>query len=106
LDWGRGENGKTEKWAPLSSDLLLLYYYGFLRVFNIEVKKWSLDRRPQDPSIHRRWHPAFCLEIGALRPLWVIFAEEAKSQWGWAVSILGIPCGSAPALHNGSKLWM
>jgi hypothetical protein len=42
-------------------DLLLFYYYGNLRLLNIDVKKWSLDRRLQDPLIHRRWHPTFHL---------------------------------------------
>jgi hypothetical protein len=40
----------------------LLFHYGFSRLLNIDVKKWSLDRRPWDPSIHRRWHLTFHLE--------------------------------------------
>jgi hypothetical protein len=55
---------------------LLLYYYGYVRLLNIDVKKWSLNRMLWDPSIHRRWHPAFHLEMGALRP-----SERAKSWW-------------------------
>jgi hypothetical protein len=46
----------------------------------MDVKKWSLGRRPRDPSIRRRWHPAFHLETGALRPPVVTFAERAGSQ--------------------------
>jgi hypothetical protein len=61
-------------------DLSLLYYYGYLRLLNIDVKKWSLDRRTWDPSIHRRWHHAFHLETGTLRPPVVTFAERARSQ--------------------------
>jgi hypothetical protein len=47
-------------------DLSLLYYYGYLRPANIDVKKWSLDGKPQNPSIHWRWHPAFHLAMGTL----------------------------------------
>jgi hypothetical protein len=35
-------------------DLSLLYYYGYLRLPNIDVKNWILDRKPQNPSIRRR----------------------------------------------------
>jgi hypothetical protein len=84
LDQGPGENGKTEKRTPLSSgenDILLLYHYDYLRLLNIDAEKWSLDQRPLGPLIHRRWLPAFHLEMGALRPPVVIFAERAGSQW-------------------------
>jgi hypothetical protein len=57
LDRGPGENGKTEKWAPLSRKNItfhFFYYYGYPSLLNIDAKKWSLDRRLQDPSIHRR----------------------------------------------------
>jgi hypothetical protein len=70
---------------------LLLYYYGYPRLLNIVVKKWNLDRRARDPSIHRRWHPTFHLEMGALRPPVVTFAEVASSQWG-----LGLYPGLSP----------
>jgi hypothetical protein len=45
-----------------------------------------MDRRPQDPSIHRRWHPTFHLEMRALRPSVVTFAERAGSQLGTGLS--------------------
>jgi hypothetical protein len=81
---------------------------GYLKLLNIDVNKWSLDRRPRNPSIHERWHPTFHLETGALRPLMVTFAERARSQWGGAVSqtvpLLSISCRSAPPVHNSTKL--
>jgi hypothetical protein len=48
LDWGWGEKGKTEKWAPLSSRKLPFAFlpYGYPRILNIYEKKWSVDRRP------------------------------------------------------------
>jgi hypothetical protein len=48
----------------------------------IDVKKWSLERRACDTSIHRRWHPPFHLEMGALRPPVVTFSEKAGFLWG------------------------
>jgi hypothetical protein len=48
----------------------------------LKKKMWSLDRRPWNPSIHRKWHSTFHLEMGALRPPVVTFAERAGSQWG------------------------
>jgi hypothetical protein len=36
----------------------------------------------RDPSIHRRWHLSFHLEVGALRPPVVTFAKRAGSQLG------------------------
>jgi hypothetical protein len=87
---------------------LLPYCCGCPRLLNIDAKKWSLDRRPQNPSIHRRWYPTFHLEMGALRPPVVTFQRgqvlvgvRAVSQ---AVHLLGILCGSALLVHNGSKL--
>jgi hypothetical protein len=62
------------------NDLSLLYHYGYPMLLNIDAKKWSLDRKPQNPSIPRRWHPAFLLEMGALRPPVVTFAERAGSS--------------------------
>jgi hypothetical protein len=86
LDWGPGENGKIEKRAPLSRRLL-----------NIDVKKWSLDRGLQDISIHRRWHSAFHLEMGALRPPVVNFVERAGSRWGQGLSPRLSPFWAFPA---------
>jgi hypothetical protein len=68
------------------NDLSLLYQYGYLRLLNIDTKKWHLDRRSQDPSIHRRWHPTFHLEMGALRPPVVTFAERVGSLWRLGLS--------------------
>jgi hypothetical protein len=78
-------------------DLSLLYYYGYLRLLNIDVKEWSLDRRSWNPSIHRRWHPAFHLEMGALRTPVVTFAERARSQWGLGLSPWLSPFWAFPA---------
>jgi hypothetical protein len=61
---------------------LLLYYYGYPKLLNIDVKKWSLDRRSWDLSIHRRWCPTFHPEMGAFRPPVVTFANRERSQWG------------------------
>jgi hypothetical protein len=55
------------------------------RLLNIDVKKWSVDRG-QDPSIHRRWHFTFHLEVGALRPPVVTLAEGRVPVGGGAVS--------------------
>jgi hypothetical protein len=70
---------------------LLIYCYGYQRLLNIDVKKWILDRRPWNPSFHRRWYPTFHLEMGALRFPVVTFAERARSQWG-----LGLSPGLSP----------
>jgi hypothetical protein len=72
---------------------LLLCHYGYSRLLNIHVKKWSLDSRPWDPSIHRRWHPAFHLEMGALRPPVVTLAERA-GLW----RVVGLSPGLFPFL--------
>jgi hypothetical protein len=40
----------------------------------------------QDPSIHRKWHPIFHPEIGALRPPVVTFAEGRVPVGAGAVS--------------------
>jgi hypothetical protein len=64
---------------------LFLYYYSYPRLLHIDVKKWRLDRRPQDPSIHRRRHSAFRLETRALGPPVVTFEEGARSWWGLRV---------------------
>jgi hypothetical protein len=48
LDWGSGEKGKTEKWAPLSSLKMMFYFSAIMatqRLLNIDAKKWSMDRR-------------------------------------------------------------
>jgi hypothetical protein len=41
LDKGPGEKGKTEE----ENDLSLLYHYDYLRLLNIDINKWSMDRR-------------------------------------------------------------
>jgi hypothetical protein len=56
-----------------------------MRLLNIDAKKWSMDGG-RDPSIHRRWHLAFHLEMGALRPPVVTFAEGRVLAGGGAVS--------------------
>jgi hypothetical protein len=87
---------------------LLLYYYDYLRLLNIDVKKWSLVRRLQDPPIHRSWHPTFHQEMGTLRPPGLPLqggkVPVGATAVSWAVPLLGIPCGNAPPVHYGSKL--
>jgi hypothetical protein len=68
------------------NDLSLLYHYSYPGLLNIDVKNWSTDRRPWDSSIHRRWHPTFHLEMGALRSPVVTFAEREGSWWGPGLS--------------------
>jgi hypothetical protein len=78
-----------------------------MRLLNIDAKKWSVEGG-QDPPIHRRWHLAFHLEMGALRPPVATLAEKAGSWLGVGLSPglspLSIFCRSAPPLHHGSKL--
>jgi hypothetical protein len=78
-------------------------------LLNIDAKRWNVDRRLV-PSIHRRWHIVFHLEMGSLRPPVVTFAERAGSQLGAGLSPglspLSILCRGAPPFHNGSKLGM
>jgi hypothetical protein len=52
-----------------------------MRLLNIDAKKWSMNRR-LGPINPRRWHLAFHLEMGALRPPVVTFAERAGSWLG------------------------
>jgi hypothetical protein len=58
-----------------------------------------------DPSIHRRWLLAFHLEMEALRPPVVIFAERAGSWLGAGLSPglspLSILCRIVPPVHYG-----
>jgi hypothetical protein len=61
-------------------DLSLLYHDGNPRLLSFDIKEWSLDWRPQDPSVQWRWHSAFCLETGALRPPVVAFTY---GLWSW-----------------------
>jgi hypothetical protein len=65
---------------------VLLSYQDYPELLNLDVKNWSLDRRPWDPSTHRRWLSIFHLEMGALRPPVVTFAERTRSQWGLGLS--------------------
>jgi hypothetical protein len=64
----------------------------------------------QDPSIHRRWHLAFHLEVGALRPPVVTLAEGRVLVGGGVISqavpLLSNLCRSPPPVHDGSKLRM
>jgi hypothetical protein len=64
------------------NDLSLLYHDGNTRLLSFDIKQWSLDRRPQDPSIQGRWHPTFHLEMRALTPPMVAFTYGAWSQRG------------------------
>jgi hypothetical protein len=43
LDWGPGEKGKTEKWAPLSRRKMALVFLP-LWLLNIDAEKWSVAR--------------------------------------------------------------
>jgi hypothetical protein len=65
---------------------MLLYYYGYPRLLNNDVKKQSLDRESQNSPIHRQWHPTFHLGTGTLKPPVVTFAEKARSRWGPGLS--------------------
>jgi hypothetical protein len=78
-------------------DLSYLYCYCYLRLLNTDVKKWSLDKRPQNPSIHRGWHLTYHLEMEVLRPPVVTFAEGARSWWGLGLSPRLSPFWAFPA---------
>jgi hypothetical protein len=81
LDLGSGEKGRTEKCTVQEeNDLLLLYHDGNPRFLSFDIKEWSLDRRPQNPSIQRRWHPTFHLEMGTLKPPVVALTY---GPWSW-----------------------
>jgi hypothetical protein len=47
LDQGPGEKGKTEKQTPLSRRKMNFFFVIMftMRLFNIDAKKWSMDRR-------------------------------------------------------------
>jgi hypothetical protein len=57
--WGEREDRKADSTVQEENDLSLLYHDGNLRHLSFDIKEWSLDRRPRDPSIQGRWHPAF-----------------------------------------------
>jgi hypothetical protein len=79
----RKETGST---VQEENDLSLLYHDGYPRLLNINTKKWSLDRRPQDPTIHRRWHPPFHLETGDLDLQWLPLQRGQGPSWGLGLS--------------------
>jgi hypothetical protein len=79
LHWRPGEKDKTEKWAPLSSWKMIYFFSSIGLPWGSSTSmqrnaKWTGG---QDPLIHRRWHLAFHLEIGALRHPVVTFPERA-----------------------------
>jgi hypothetical protein len=91
-------------------DLLPLYYYGYLSLLNVDVKKWNLEKRPgthqsiggcTPPSTWRQGH----LDLQSL-PFRGAKVTMGAGAVFWDVPILGIPCGSAHPVHNGSKLRM
>jgi hypothetical protein len=79
------EREDREAGSPVQeeNDLFFFYYYGYPRLLNIDFKKWSLDRKLQDPSIHRRWHPTFCLEKGHLDLQWLLLQRAQGLSGGW-----------------------
>jgi hypothetical protein len=78
--WREREDREAGSTVQEENDLLLLYHDGNPRLLSFSIKEWSLDRRPRNPSIQGRWHPAFCLEMGALRPPRVALTYGA---WSW-----------------------
>jgi hypothetical protein len=59
---GTWREREAEKLAVLSRRKMtfsLLCHDGNPSLLSFGIKEWSLDRRPQDPSIQGRWHPAF-----------------------------------------------
>jgi hypothetical protein len=46
MDWGPGENGKKEKWVPLSGRKMTFCFSAIMaspRLLNIDTKKWSVE---------------------------------------------------------------
>jgi hypothetical protein len=62
--WREREDREVGSIVQEENDLSLLYHDGNPRLLSFDNKQWSLDRRPQDPSIQGRWHPTFCPEMG------------------------------------------
>jgi hypothetical protein len=84
--WTERENRGVGSTVQEENDLLLLYHDGNPRLLSFDIEEWSLDRRPRNPSIQRRWHPAFHPETGALRPLMIALTYGAWSQRGLGLS--------------------
>jgi hypothetical protein len=78
--WREREDREAGSTVQEENDLSLLYHDGNPRLLSFNIKEWSLDRRPWDPSIQGRLHPAFCLEMGALTPSMVALMYGA---WSW-----------------------
>jgi hypothetical protein len=78
--WREREDREVGCTAQEENDILLLYHDGNPRFLSFDIKEWSLDRRPQNPSIQRRWHPTFHLEMGTLKPPVVALTY---GPWSW-----------------------
>jgi hypothetical protein len=105
LDQELGEKDKTEKQAPLSSQFFC--HYGYPKGSSTLMPRSGAWTGGWDTSIHRRLHLASHLEIGALRPPVVTFAERAGSQLGVeltpGLSPLSILCRSVPSVQVASS---
>jgi hypothetical protein len=73
--WRAREDREVGSTVQKENALSLLCHYGNPSLLSFDIKEWNLARKPQDPSIQGRWHPAFSLEMGALRPPMV--------AWSW-----------------------
>jgi hypothetical protein len=52
--WREREDREVGSTVQEENDLSLLYNDGNLRLLSFDIKKWSLDRRPRNPSIQGR----------------------------------------------------
>jgi hypothetical protein len=88
--WREREDKEAGSSVQKENALLLLYHDGNPRPLSFDIKEWSLDRRPLDPSIQGRWHLTFHPEMGALRPPMVALTDGAWSRKGLGLSA-GLP---------------
>jgi hypothetical protein len=101
--WRERENREAVSTVQEENDLSLLYHDGNLRLLSFDMKEWSLGRKTQDLSIQRRWHPAFCLKMGALRLyIWSMVLEEGGAI-SWASPFFHTPSGSVLPVLIGYK---
>jgi hypothetical protein len=94
--WREREDREVGFTVQEENDHLLLYHDGNPRLLNFKIKEWSLDKKPWDASIQGRWHPAFHLDMGALRPPICSMVSEGARDVSWVVPLFDTLCGSVP----------
>jgi hypothetical protein len=113
LDQGPGENGKTEKQAPLSRRKRTFCFSTVMATSGASTLMLRSGAWTGGPGTHKSIEggtPPSTWRWGHLDLQWLPFSEGkvtvGAGTVSWVVPFLGYHRGSAPPIHNGSKLRM